>query len=62
MQARLTRTEEKRAKVASMVKEGKSLEEIKAATGDVTPPPAGGRGPGAASYVEVAYQELTKKG
>jgi hypothetical protein len=37
-----------------------SLDEIKAAVGD--PPPAQGRGPGFASFTQVVYEELTKKG
>lgn len=55
----------KRAKIKDLVAQGKSLEEIKTAVGD--PPPAqgkgGGRGgPGFASFTDVVYQELTKKG
>ncbi|PYR29271.1 MAG: hypothetical protein DMF92_12300 [Acidobacteria bacterium] len=62
IQAVLKATEEKRAKIASMVKEGKSLDEIRAATGDVPRPGAvGGRGPAFASFTDVVYQELTKK-
>ena len=58
----LKATEGKRAKIASMVKEGKSLDEIRAATGDVPrPTAAGGRGPAFASFTDVVYQELTKK-
>ena len=41
---------------------GKSLDEIRAATGDVPRPGAvGGRGPAFASFTDVVYQELTKK-
>ena len=47
-----------------LVAQGKSLDEIRVAVGD--PPPAqgrgGGRGPGFASFTQVVYQELTKKG
>jgi glyoxylase-like metal-dependent hydrolase (beta-lactamase superfamily II) len=54
----------KRAKIKDLVAQGKSLDVIKAAVGD--PPPAagrgGGRGPAFASFTDVVYQELTKKG
>ena len=61
---RLNDTEAKRAKIKELVAQGKSLDEIKAAVGD---PPAvqdggPGRGPEFASYTEVVYKELTKKG
>jgi glyoxylase-like metal-dependent hydrolase (beta-lactamase superfamily II) len=65
IQKRLTDTEAKRAKIKDLVAQGKSLDEIKAA---VDPPPAQGRGPGGrggpafASFTEVVYRELTKKG
>jgi cyclase len=61
--ARLSGAEAKRAKIADLVKQGKSLDEIRVAVGDQPPaPPAPGRGPGFASYTEVVYRELTKKG
>ena len=63
VQKKATDVAAKRAKIMALVKQGKSLEEIKTAVGD--PPPAqgkGGRGPGFASFTEVVYQELTKKG
>ena len=50
----LKSAEEKYAKVAAMVKEGKTWEEVKAATGDLPIP--GGR----PSFVEIAYRELAK--
>jgi glyoxylase-like metal-dependent hydrolase (beta-lactamase superfamily II) len=59
IQARLTRTEEKRAKIKELVAQGKSLDEIRSAVGD--PPPAAGRGPNFASFTEIVYKELTKK-
>jgi len=62
VQQRLTKVEEKRAKIKELVAQGKSLDEIRAAVGD--PPPAqgrGGRGPGFASFTEVVYKELTAK-
>ena len=63
IQKRVAEASAKRAKIAELVAQGKSLEEIKAAVGD--PPPAqgrGGRGPAFASFTEVVYRELTKKG
>ena len=63
IQKRLADAEAKREKIKQLVAQGKSLDEIKAAVGD--PPPAqgrGGRGPGFASFTEVVYRELTKKG
>jgi cyclase len=65
IQKRLADTEAKRAKIKDLVAQGKSLDEIKAAVGD--PPPNQGRGggrsgPNFASFTEVVYQELTKKG
>jgi glyoxylase-like metal-dependent hydrolase (beta-lactamase superfamily II) len=63
VQKKATDVAAKRAKIVALVKQGKSLNEIKTAVGD--PPPAqgkGGRGPGFASFTEVVYQELTKKG
>ena len=62
-QKKATDVAAKRAKIKDLVAQGKSLEEIKTAVGD--PPPAqgkGGRGPGFASFTDVVYQELTKKG
>jgi len=70
VQRKLTATTERRAKIAAMVKEGKSLEEIKAALPDAPAPGAAARGaaPGAGrggappvTYVDIAYAELTKK-
>ena len=63
VQKKATDVAAKRAKIKDLVAQGKSLEEIKTAVGD--PPPAqgkGGRGPGFASFTDVVYQELTKKG
>ena len=63
VQKKATDVAAKRAKIVALVKQGKSLEEIKTAVGD--PPPAqgkGGRGPAFASFTDVVYQELTKKG
>ena len=62
VEARLKAVEEKRAKIVAMVKEGKSLNEIKAAVDDNSPPPAGGeRRPASfASFSEVVYNEVKK--
>jgi glyoxylase-like metal-dependent hydrolase (beta-lactamase superfamily II) len=78
LQRKLTATTERRNKIAAMIKEGKSLDEIKAALPDApapgAPPPARGAAPAAAgggggrggpaplTFVETAYQELTKGG
>lgn len=64
VQEKVKRLEEKRKTIAAMVKQGKSLDEIKAAVGDNSqPPPAGGpnAAPAAPSFTEVVYAELTKK-
>ena len=69
IEARLKATSEKRAKIVAMIKEGKSLEEIKAAVGDAPPPapaqgaaPGGGRGrgPGFAGLTDIVYNETKK--
>jgi glyoxylase-like metal-dependent hydrolase (beta-lactamase superfamily II) len=72
VQRKLNAVIERRAKIAAMVKQGKSLEEIKAALPDspapgaraAAPPAAGaapgGRGP-APGFVDVVYAELTRK-
>jgi len=52
----LLRTRAKRAKIADLVREGKSLDEIKQAVGD--PPKNPSRFP---SFTETTYQELTRK-
>jgi cyclase len=64
IQSRLKATEEKRAKIVGLVKQGKSLDEIKTAVGD-NPPAApagggGGRGPAFASFSEIVNNELKK--
>ena len=75
LQRKLAATTERRNKIAAMVKEGKTLEQIKAALPDAPAPGAAARGaapaaPAAAAargnaprpltYVETAYQEITK--
>jgi cyclase len=77
LQRKLDATSARRAKIAAMVKEGKTLDEIKAALPDAPAPgaPPRGAGPGAApaggaarggapaakTFVETAYAELTRK-
>lgn len=59
VEAHLKHAEDKRAKIAAMVKDGKSLEEINAAFGETVRP--GGNAPRFPSFTETTYQELTKK-
>ena len=59
IQKRLADAETKRAKIAELVAQGRSLDEIRAA---VDPPPAAPAGGGGrASFTQVVYQELTQK-
>jgi cyclase len=86
LQRKLAATTERRNKIAAMVKEGKTLEQIKAALPDAPAPgaparggaapaggapargagappaagPGGGRGAAPLTFVETAYQEITK--
>ena len=72
LQRKLDATSARRAKIAAMVKEGKTVEEIKAALPDAPapgapPPPPGGAAPAAGrggpaplTFVETAYKELKK--
>jgi cyclase len=65
VQKKATDVAAKRAKIKDLVAQGKSLDEIRTAVGDPAPAQAkaGGRGgPGFASFTEVVYRELTKKG
>jgi cyclase len=59
VQARLKSAEMKRAKIADLVAQGKSLDEVKSALGESAPAP-GGAGPGFPSFTETTYEELTK--
>jgi glyoxylase-like metal-dependent hydrolase (beta-lactamase superfamily II) len=72
LERKLAATTERRLKIAAMVKEGKTLDEIKAALPDAPAPGAVARGAGtpagggrggtpAKTFVETAYAELTKK-
>jgi cyclase len=56
VRASLAHTQTKRAKIVELVKEGKSLDEIKQAVGDPLKNPS--RFP---SFTETTYQELTRK-
>jgi glyoxylase-like metal-dependent hydrolase (beta-lactamase superfamily II) len=67
LQRKLAAVTERRNKIAAMVRQGKSLEEIKAALPDASAPgaraaapPAAGRGP-VPGFVDAVYAELTKK-
>ena len=67
LQRKLTAVTERRNKIAAMVKQGKSLEEIKTALPDApapgaraAAPPAAGRGP-VPGFVDAVFAELTKK-
>ena len=58
VQAQLESATDKRARIADLVKQGKSLDDIRTALGE--PAPSAGRGGGGfASFTDVVYQELT---
>ncbi len=59
VQERLKNAEMKRAKIASLVKQGKSLDEVKSALGETGAPQAGA--PRFPSFTDTTYEELTKK-
>lgn len=69
VEAQAGAAEEKRSKIEGLVKQGKTLEEIKAAIPEMPPPPdapqpgtvVGGRGAGQLTYTDVVYAELTRK-
>ncbi len=56
----LASIQEKRTKVAALVKQGRTLEEVKKELG-VPEAAAGRRGPGSPGLVDVIYQELSPK-
>jgi cyclase len=61
VEQKLAAVEAKRAKIAALVKEGKSLDEIKVAVGDPAPAQGGQPGrPNFPTFTEVVYKELTK--
>ncbi|HEX5474126.1 MAG TPA: MBL fold metallo-hydrolase [Vicinamibacterales bacterium] len=57
VEARLNAVSHKRERIAALVKEGKSLDQIRTAVGD--PAPAAGGGGRFATFTEVVYRELT---
>jgi len=59
VEANLKNAQEKRTKIAALVKQGKSLDEVKQAFGE-TPKP-GAAPPRFPTYTETTYEELTKK-
>jgi glyoxylase-like metal-dependent hydrolase (beta-lactamase superfamily II) len=61
IQARVTRLEEKRAKIKAMVAEGKSLDEIRTALGETPLPPPMPNRVLFPNFTEVTYAELTAK-
>ncbi len=62
LESKLAAAEAKRAKIEALVKEGKTLDEIRVAVGDPPAKPAGApqQGPNFATFTEVVYKELTK--
>lgn len=57
---RLADVKQRRAQIAALVSQGKSLDEIKQQLGEAAAQPAnGGRGPRFPSFTEVVYNELT---
>jgi cyclase len=62
LKKRVSDAEAKREKIKQLVAQGKSIDEIKTAVGDAPPAQNGGRGPAFASFTDVVYTELTKKG
>ena len=65
IQARLASATRKRDQIAALVKQGKSLDEIRATVGDPAPAATagpGGRGGGFASFTDVVYRELSGRG
>jgi cyclase len=62
IEQRLASVKQRRAQIQSLVREGKTLDEIKQQLGETAPAaPVGGRGLRFASFTEVVFQELTKK-
>jgi glyoxylase-like metal-dependent hydrolase (beta-lactamase superfamily II) len=59
VEARLASVSKRREQIAALVKDGKSLDEIRTAVGD--PAPAAGARGGFASFTEVVYRELTSR-
>lgn len=62
VEQRLDAAAAKRAKIAGLVKDGKTLDEIRTAVGDPPAKPAGAptQGPNFVTFTEVVYKELTR--
>lgn len=60
VEGHLKSAEAKRARIAALVKDGKSLAEVKQALGE-TNPPANAGAPRFPSFTETTYDELTRK-
>jgi len=60
IEARISKVEAKRAKILELISQGKTLDEIKTAVGDL-PAPATGAGPSFPTFTDVVYQEAAKK-
>ncbi len=65
IQQRLTATEQKRNTIVPLVRQGKTLDEIRAAVGEPQPAaaPGGGRGrgPGFGTLTDIVYAEMTRQ-
>ena len=65
IQKRVTDTAAKRDKILALIKQGKSLDDIRKETGDAAPPAAGGGGgrggPAFPSLTDIVWQENQKK-
>lgn len=61
IQQRYDAVKARRAQMVDLVKQGKSLDEIKQQFGETATPAAGGRGPRFPGFTDVVYQELTRK-
>jgi cyclase len=61
IEQRLKSTEEKRAKIKTLLAQGKTPDEIRTAVGDPPPPATPGRGPAFGSLVDIVAQENAKK-
>jgi len=61
IQSRLDATVAKRDKILALIKDGKTLPEIRAAVGDPAPAATPGRGPAFGNLSDIVYEESTKK-
>jgi glyoxylase-like metal-dependent hydrolase (beta-lactamase superfamily II) len=60
IEARISQTEAKRAKILDLIAQGKTLDEVKAALGEPAAAATGG-GPSFPTFTEVVYRESGKK-